>query len=133
MRKGFLMHVYEEMRKFFPTYEEAVSHMLWLCTRSIWISLHMRKILFYFFISVRNVRIQLKMASFRSECTMKMSVFLVFSHWFHSEVFIWKEQKLKFKILAQKKHVSFRMEQFLLEGVVTRTNLLEQVPKVIIS
>ncbi len=26
MRKGFLIHVYEEMRKYFPIYEEAVSH-----------------------------------------------------------------------------------------------------------
>ncbi len=45
IRKGFL--IYEEMRKFFPIYEEAVSH-IWLCTRSLWISLYMRKILFYF-------------------------------------------------------------------------------------
>ncbi len=45
MRKGFL--IYEEMRKFFPIYEEAVSH-IWLCTRSLWISLYMRNILFSF-------------------------------------------------------------------------------------
>jgi hypothetical protein len=41
-RRGFL--IYEEMRKFFPIYEEAVSHIL-LCTRSLLISLYMRKIL----------------------------------------------------------------------------------------
>jgi hypothetical protein len=45
MRKGFL--IYEEMHKFFPIYEEAVSH-IWLCTRSLFISLYMRKIFFSF-------------------------------------------------------------------------------------
>ncbi len=49
MRKGFL--IYEEVRKFFPIYEEAVSHK-WLCTRSLWISLYMRKICILLFISV---------------------------------------------------------------------------------
>ncbi len=42
MRKSFLK--YEEMRRFFPIYEEAVSH-IWLCTRSLLIS---RKIFFSF-------------------------------------------------------------------------------------
>ncbi len=37
MSKGFL--IYEEMRKYFPIYEEAVSR-IWLCTRSLWISLY---------------------------------------------------------------------------------------------
>jgi hypothetical protein len=32
MRKGYL--IYEEMRKYFPLYEEAVSH-IWLCNCSI--------------------------------------------------------------------------------------------------
>ncbi len=32
MRKGLL--IYEEMRKYFPIYEEAVSH-IWLCNSSI--------------------------------------------------------------------------------------------------
>ncbi len=45
MRKGFLM--YEEMRKYFPIYEEAGSP-IWLCTRSLLISSYMRKILFSF-------------------------------------------------------------------------------------
>ncbi len=45
MRKGFL--IYEKMRKYFTIYGEAVSH-IWLCTRSFWISLYTRKILFYF-------------------------------------------------------------------------------------
>jgi len=35
------------MRKYLTIYEEAVSH-IWLCTRSLWISLYMRTILFYF-------------------------------------------------------------------------------------
>ncbi len=35
------------MRKYFPKYKEPVSH-IWLCTRSLWISLFMRKILFSF-------------------------------------------------------------------------------------
>ncbi len=45
MRKGF--QIYGEMRKFFPIYEEAVSH-IWLCIRSLTISLFMRTILFSF-------------------------------------------------------------------------------------
>ncbi len=49
MRKGFL--IYEEMRKYFSIYEEAVSH-IWLRNCSILISLYMRKIWFSFFISV---------------------------------------------------------------------------------
>ncbi len=44
MRKGFL--ICEEMRKYFPIYEEAVSHDF--ATAPFWISLYMRKILFYF-------------------------------------------------------------------------------------
>ncbi len=45
MRKVFL--IYEEMRKFFPIYEEADSN-IWLCIRSLLISLCERKILFSF-------------------------------------------------------------------------------------
>ncbi len=45
MRKDFL--IYEEMHKYFTIYEEAVSHIL-LYTLSLWISLYMGKILFYF-------------------------------------------------------------------------------------
>ncbi len=48
MRKGFL--IYKEMRKYFPIYEEAVSHIR-LCNCSILNFLiyeDMRKILFYF-------------------------------------------------------------------------------------
>ncbi len=41
MRKGFL--IYEEMRKYFAIYMEAVTH-IWLCTWSLWISF-----LFYFY------------------------------------------------------------------------------------
>ncbi len=39
IRKSFL--IYEEMRKFFP--------YIWLCTRSLWISLYTRKILYILF------------------------------------------------------------------------------------
>ncbi len=46
MRKGFL--IYEEMRKYIPIYEEAVSH-IWLATAPFWIFLYMRKILFLFY------------------------------------------------------------------------------------
>ncbi len=52
MRKGFL--IYEEIRKYLTIYKEAVSH-IWLCTRSLWISLYMRKILCYF-LSVYHTR-----------------------------------------------------------------------------
>ncbi len=46
MRKGSL--IYEEMRQYLIIYEEAVSQT-WLCTRApFWISLYMRKLLFYF-------------------------------------------------------------------------------------
>ncbi len=41
MRKGLLIQ-YEEMRKYFPIYEEAVSHDF--ATAPFWISLYMRKI-----------------------------------------------------------------------------------------
>ncbi len=49
MRKGFL--IYEEKRIYLFTYEETVSQ-IWLCTRSLLNFLYMRKIFFYFFISV---------------------------------------------------------------------------------
>ncbi len=46
MRKGFL--IYEKMRKYFPIYEEAVSH-IWLCNCSILnFLIYMRKIWFSF-------------------------------------------------------------------------------------
>ncbi len=45
LRKGFL--IYEEMRTYFPIYEEAVSH-IWFVTAPFWISLYMRKIWFSF-------------------------------------------------------------------------------------
>ncbi len=45
MRKGFLL--YEEMSKYFPILEEALSH-IWLCNCSI-LNFLMRKILFSFF------------------------------------------------------------------------------------
>ncbi len=57
MRKGFL--IYEEMRKFFPMYEEAISHISF-CTRSLLISFFMKNILFSFlsvcFHSIKNIR-----------------------------------------------------------------------------
>jgi hypothetical protein len=43
MRKGFL--IYEEMRKYFPIYEEAVSHTVYdFATAPFLISSYMRKI-----------------------------------------------------------------------------------------
>ena len=44
MRKGFL--IYEQMRKYFPVYEEAVIYDF--ANAPFWISLYMRKILFPF-------------------------------------------------------------------------------------
>ncbi len=44
--------LYEEIRKYFTKYEEAVSH-IWLYTWSLWISLFRRKILFSFFYHCR--------------------------------------------------------------------------------
>jgi hypothetical protein len=49
MRKGFL--IYEEMRKYFPIYEEASSH-IWLCNCSIVNFLIYEENLIFFFISV---------------------------------------------------------------------------------
>jgi hypothetical protein len=49
MGKGFL--IYEEMRKYFPIYEEAVSH-IWLCNCSILNFLIYEENLIFFFISV---------------------------------------------------------------------------------
>ncbi len=49
MRKGFL--IYEEMRKYFPVYEEAVFH-IWLCNCSILNFLIYEEKLIVFFISV---------------------------------------------------------------------------------
>ncbi len=50
MRKGLL--IYEERRKYFPIYEEAVSH-IWLCDCSIMNFLIYEENLIFFFISVR--------------------------------------------------------------------------------
>jgi hypothetical protein len=52
-KKGFL--IYEEMRKYLTMYEEAVSHYD-LATDPFLISLYMRKILIFFFISVDDSR-----------------------------------------------------------------------------
>ncbi len=49
MRKGFL--IYEELRKYFPIYEEAVSHILH-CNCSTLIFLTYEENLIFFFISV---------------------------------------------------------------------------------
>ncbi len=49
MRKGFL--IYEEMCKYFPVYEEAVSH-IWLCNCSILNFLIYKENFILFFISV---------------------------------------------------------------------------------
>jgi hypothetical protein len=46
MGKGLL--IYGEMRKYFPMYEEAVSHTYDFATAPLWISLYMRKICFSF-------------------------------------------------------------------------------------
>jgi hypothetical protein len=51
MRKGFL--IYEETRKYFPIYEEAVGH-LWLCSCSILNFLKYEENLIFFFISVSS-------------------------------------------------------------------------------
>ncbi len=50
MGKGFLK--YEEMRKYFPIYEEAVSH-IWLCNCSTLNFLIFEENLIFFFISVQ--------------------------------------------------------------------------------
>ncbi len=51
MRKGFLK--YKEMRKYFPMYEEAVSH-IWLCNCSILNFLIYEENFIFFFISVQR-------------------------------------------------------------------------------
>ena len=62
MRKGFLIN--EEMRKYFPIYEKAISHLL-LCTCSIlnFLIYSMRKIFILFFINVlERPKFMLKMS-----------------------------------------------------------------------
>ncbi len=49
VRKGFL--IYQEMRKYLPIYEEAVSH-IWLCNCSILNFLMYEESFIFFFISV---------------------------------------------------------------------------------
>jgi hypothetical protein len=51
MRKGFL--IYGEMRKYFPIYEEAVSH-IWLCNCSFLNFLIYEENLIFFFLSVQK-------------------------------------------------------------------------------
>ncbi len=51
MRKGFLIYV--EMRKYFPIYEETVSH-IWLCNCSVLNFLIYEENLIFFFISVAS-------------------------------------------------------------------------------
>ncbi len=54
VRKGFLL--YEERRKYFPIYEEAVSH-IWLCNCSILNFLIYEENLIFFFISAENTEV----------------------------------------------------------------------------
>jgi hypothetical protein len=51
MRKGFL--IYEEMRKYFPIYEEAVSHILLCNCSTLNFPIHEENLIF-FFISVET-------------------------------------------------------------------------------
>ncbi len=72
LRKCFL--VYEEMRKYFPIYEEAVSH-IWLCTRSLLISSYERK--FYFILYQCSKHFQCQNRRFRVfEAGLVLKVFL---------------------------------------------------------
>ncbi len=94
MRKSFL--IYEEMPKFFPIYvqyEEAVSH-IWLCTRSLLISLYMRKILFSFLSVWRTVmrypKTSLLSCGFFSNCSKKQPdgsfswIWMAFALWIYA-------------------------------------------------
>jgi hypothetical protein len=65
-RKGFL--IYEEMRKYFPLYEEAVSHIICLCNCFILNFLIYDENLFFFFISVTDRFIISCRSSFYSPC-----------------------------------------------------------------
>ncbi len=57
IQEGLLNIVYEEMRKYFPVYEEAVSH-IWLCNCSILNFPTYEKNLTFFFISVACPRLK---------------------------------------------------------------------------
>ncbi len=70
------------MRKYFTIYEEALSH-IWLGTRSLWISLYMRKILFSF-ISVLRTRVQTRHVQQYANITSLyelQTLFLAFVSW----------------------------------------------------
>ncbi len=55
MRMGFL--IYEEMRKYFPIYDEAVSH-IWLCNCSILNFLIYEENFIFFFVSVHSIHLR---------------------------------------------------------------------------
>ncbi len=61
MRKGSL--IYEEMSKYFPIYEEAVSH-IWLCNYSILNFLIYEENLIFLFISVPGTEVHHKESTF---------------------------------------------------------------------
>ncbi len=63
MRKGFL--IYEEMRKYFPIYEEAVI-IYDFATAPLWIFLIYKKNFNFFFISVQMISFHFIMLSFFS-------------------------------------------------------------------
>ncbi len=68
LRKGFL--IYEEMRKYFPIYEEAD-----FATAPLWISLYMRKILFSFLLVWANTMVPVQAILISPE-----SPFIYFGH-----------------------------------------------------
>ncbi len=86
MRKGFL--IYEEMCKFFSIYEEAVSH-IWLCTRSLLISLYMKKLLFDF-LSVQRVLNDFRIPSFLAVCDLATTWIMLLS----VSMFLFQLQKI---------------------------------------
>ncbi len=75
IRKSFL--IYEEMRKYLVTYEEAVSHIDFL-TAPFWISLYVRKIVFSF-LSVYGTKVTLLGTALTSVLRLLDFVFLMCS------------------------------------------------------
>ncbi len=92
----------EEMRKFFPMNEEVVSHIIWLCARSLEISLYMRKILFSFL----SVHVFLWIQSLHSgvsfwECNILIEIYFCPNATFHIRRLFWRSFFLDYILWVQ--------------------------------
>ncbi len=97
MRKGFL--IYEEIRKYFPMYEEAVSH-IWLCNCSTlnfltYCTCMYEENLIFLFISVERLHFMLLLKVGTREAVLPWMIY-VFLSWFllQQSVFLFRTCKI---------------------------------------